>query len=96
MNNSSLSDDALAELLTLTVEVDGNGTIRRYFNHLGQKHRVHGPAVIHASGTCSWWMNGQRHREDGPALTWPDGDKYWYLNGRKLTEEEWNERIRSM
>ena len=96
MNEPNLSDAALAELLTLTVEVDGNGTIRRYFNHLGQKHRVHGPAVIHASGTCSWWMNGQRHREDGPALTWPDGDKYWYLNGRKLTEEEWNERIRSM
>ena len=95
MNESSLPDAALAELLTLTVEVDGNGTIR-YRNHLGQKHRVHGPAVIHASGTCSWWMNGQRHRPDGPAMEWSDGSKSWYMNGHLFTKEEFNERTRTV
>ena len=118
MNDATISDAALAELLTLTMTVDGWGAIR-YHNHLGQLHRVLGPAVIHDDGDAWWYSNGMRHRTDGPAvictngdcewyqndllhrtdgpaLTWPDGDKYWYLNGRKLTEEEWNERIRSM
>ena len=76
-----MSDDVISELLTLTVEVDEDGTIR-YFNHLGQKHRVHGPAVIRASsGTYSWWMNGQRHRTDGPAVEWSCGSKEWFHHG---------------
>ena len=118
MNESKLSDECLAELLTLNVEVnEGGSTI--YRNHLGQKHRVHGPAVIHTDGTTSWWLNGKRHRDHGPAVIWAGGSKswyqngllhrtdgpaiespsygrYWYLNGEHLTEEEFNERVKSM
>ncbi len=80
MNESKLSDECLAELLTLTVEVnEGGSTI--YRNHLGQKHRVHGPAVIHTDGTTSWWLNGKRHRDHGPAIIYSNGTKKWYQNG---------------
>ena len=95
MNESNPSDAALAELLSLTMEVNDNGATI-YRNQHGHCHRIHGPAVIWADGDCEWYQNDLLHRTDGPALTWPDGDKYWYLNGRKLTEEECNERIRSM
>ena len=80
MNESKLSDECLAELLTLNVEVnEGGSTI--YRNHLGQKHRVHGPAVIHTDGTTSWWLNGKRHRDHGPAIIYSNGTKKWYQNG---------------
>ena len=62
MNEPDLSDAALAELLTLTAEVNENGTII-YRNHLGQKHRTLGPAVIHVDGTQLWYQNGMCHRE---------------------------------
>ena len=115
----TVTDAALAELLTLTVEVnEGGSTI--YRNHLGQLHRVHGPAVIWTDGTTSWWLNGKRHRDHGPAVIWAGGGskswyqngllhrtdgpaiespsygRYWYLNGEHLTEEEFNERVKSM
>ena len=51
------SNDALVELLTLTVTVDKHGT-RQYSNSLGQPHRQHGPAVIWTNGTKEWWLNG--------------------------------------
>ena len=118
MNESNPSDAALAELLTLTMEVDTCGETS-YRNHLGQAHRIHGPAVIHTDGTTSWWLNGKRHRDHGPAVIWAGGSKswyqngllhrtdgpaiespsygrYWYLNGEHLTEEEFNERVKSM
>ena len=66
MNESNPSDASLAELLTLTVEVNEYTTI--YCNHLGQFHRVHGPAVILSSGSTMWFQNGARHRTDGPAV----------------------------
>ena len=94
MNESSLSDAALAELLTLTVEVDEYATI--YRNHLGQKHRVHGPAVIWAGGGKGWFLDGKRHRTDGPAIEWPDGDNLWYLNDEHITEEMFNGRIKTI
>ena len=107
MNESKLSDECLAELLTLNVEVnEGGSTI--YRNHLGQKHRVHGPAVIHTDGTTSWWLNGKRHRDHGPAVIWAGGSKSWYQNGllhrtdgtaihsESFTEKEYNERIKSI
>ena len=95
MNESNPCDDSLAELLTLTVEVDFNGTTR-YFNHLCQRHRIHGPAVITSSGHKFWYQNGKRHRTDGPALIYPSGGKSWYLNNERLTEEEFNERVQSI
>ena len=58
MNESNLSDDALAELMTLTVEVDEDGTII-YRNQQGQAHRVHGPAVIFSNGDQFWYQHGR-------------------------------------
>ena len=49
MNESNPSDAALAELLTLTVEVNQWGATI-YRNHLGQLHRIHGPAVEYTDG----------------------------------------------
>ncbi len=89
-----MTDDALAELLTLTVEVDKFGTY--YFNALGELHRVHGPATTLFSGTNRWHQNGILHRTDGPAIEWCDGDKEWLINGQGLTEREFNERIKTI
>ena len=58
MNDSDLCDAALAELLTLTVEVDTWG-VTRYRNQSGQLHRIHGPAIISASGDEWWFQNGR-------------------------------------
>ena len=76
MNESQLSDQSLAELLTLTVEVDEYATC--YRNHLGQLHRIHGPAVIWRDGSKHWYIMGKRHRDDGPAVVNRDGTEYWY------------------
>ena len=85
--------DAIAELLTLTVEVNERGA-RIYRNSLGQRHRVHGPAVECADGTKAWCLNGLRHREDGPAIEWGNGRKSWWLNGKHLSEEEFHDRTK--
>jgi hypothetical protein len=66
------SSDDVAEMLTLTVEVDQWGT-RRYRNSQDELHRQHGPAVEYADGDKSWWVNGTRR---------------WYLDGEHLTEGE--------
>ena len=79
--------DAIAELLTLTVEVNKQGT-RIYRNSLGERHRVHGPAVIYYNGTTYWCLNDQIHRIDGPAIEYATGTRVWYLNGQQLSEEE--------
>ena len=95
MNESNQSSEALAELLTLTVETDcWESTV--YRNQLGQIHRALGPAVISASGEEEWYRNGQRHRTDGPAVNLSNGYKSWYLYDHRLTEEEFNERVKSL
>ena len=38
--------------------------------------------------------NGKRHREDGPAIEYPSGYKAWYLDGKKMTEEEFNQKMK--
>jgi hypothetical protein len=50
-------------------------------------HREDGPAVEHASGYKSWFINGKRHREDGPAIEFVNGTKEWY-NMCKLHRED--------
>lgn len=88
-------DEALVEMLTLTMEVaDERGTIR-YRNHLGQTHRVHGPAVIFSNGDQFWYQHGRLHRETGPAVV-QTRSCGWYLNDQNLSEEEFNERIKSL
>ena len=50
MNNLNTGSDAsLAELLTLTEEVNNRGYVL-YRNTAGELHRVHGPAVIRPDG----------------------------------------------
>ena len=53
----SETDGSLAELLTLTREVDADGTIR-YRNSKGERHRVWGPAVIRPNGDRYWFHEG--------------------------------------
>ena len=77
------------------MEVNQGGTIR-YRNHLGQMHRVYGPAVIRTNGDQEWRQNGQLHREDGPAVIYWDGIQRWFLNCKELTQYEFNGRIKSM
>ena len=76
----SNDSDAIAELLTLIMEVDQWGST--YRNSLGQLHREYGAAVIRVDGTKAWYQNDQPHRTDGPAIEWGNGDKSWWLNGK--------------
>ena len=95
MNESNPSDAALAELLTLTVEVDEYGTTY-YRNQQGQLHRIHGPAIIYPNGSEYWFRHGERHRTDGPAINWANGTKWWYLYDNNITESEFNEQVKSI
>ena len=95
MNESNPSDATLVELLSLTMEVNDNGATI-YRNHLGNCHRIHGPAVIWADGEKWWIQHGQLHRTGGPAIEWSHGGMSWYLNNERLTADQWNERIKSI
>ena len=93
MNESNPCDAALAELLTLTMEVNDNGATI-YRNQHGHCHRIHGPAVIWADGEKWWIQHGQLHRTDGPAIELANGDTQWFLNGKCLTEREFHDRLK--
>ena len=76
-----MTDDILAELLTLTLtRTDTVGGVE-YTNSEGQLHRIHGPAVIYPNGLGGWYYHGRLHRENGPAITSPDGFEGWYHHG---------------
>ena len=49
-------------------------------------HRLDGPAIEHADGYKSWYVNGKRHRLDGPAVEDANGDKEWYVDGVFIIE----------
>jgi hypothetical protein len=66
--------------------IDGNGTIR-WYNDVGQYHRLDDPAVVWSDGCKEWWLNGKPHRLDGPAVIFADGTKAWFLNGRRHRED---------
>ena len=51
-------------------------------------HCLDGPAIEHADGTKSWYVNDQCHRLDGPAIELANGTKAWYVNGQKLDTEK--------
>lgn len=76
----TLTELALFELLSLECRVGTDGTVH-YFNALGQRHRVYGPAVEYSNGACAWHQNGRLHRLDGPAIERPDGYRAWYQDG---------------
>jgi hypothetical protein len=60
----------------------------------GELHRLDGPACEFSSGNRYWLQNGKYHRLDGPAVELVSGVKEWYINGIRLTEEEFNARIK--
>jgi len=47
-----------------------------------------------SDGDKAWYLNGKLHREGGPAVEYSNGYKAWHLNGEKLTEEEFNTRMK--
>ena len=50
---------------------------------------------VYANCDKFWYLNDNRHREDGPAFEGASGDKAWYLDGEKLTQEEWEKRLKN-
>ena len=66
--------------------VQPDGSVE-YYNEAGLLHREDGPAIIYASGSKHWCINGQLHREDGPAIEAASGDRYWYRNGKLHRED---------
>ena len=88
-----MSEQAVFDALKYRIEVDGFGT-RRYYSSDNQLHRAGGPAVEYVDGHKEWYQNGQLHREDGPAIVWNDDDQWWFINGKKLTEDEFNQRVK--
>ena len=91
----AMTELALFELLSLECSVDEYGTVH-YYNALGQRHRVYGPAVEYTDGSREWYQHGLRHRLDGPAIEFPDGRCAWYINGKVLTRAEWQQAVASM
>ena len=72
--------------------IDFLGTKFYYLNNL--LHREDGPAVQAINGDKSYWIDGMLHREDGPAVEWSNGNKVWYIRGERLSEEEFNEKVK--
>ena len=61
-----------------------------------QYHRTDGPAIDWTCGRKEWYQNHKRHRIDGPAIIFEDGHKLWYINGKKLTEAEFNQKVKDV
>ena len=61
-----------------------------------QYHRTDGPAIDWTCGRKEWYQNGQKHRTDGPAIIFEDGDKFSYINGVRLSEAEFNQRVKDV
>ena len=59
-------------------------------------HRTDGAAIEYPDGTKRWYQNGKTHRTDGPAIKWANGSKAWYQNGQRMTEEEFNQAVKSL
>ena len=89
------SDESLAELLTLTREVNVYGTVR-WRNSRGDLHRAHGAAVIYTDGSEYWYQDGLRHSIYGPAVIYADGPILWYLHGDIMSEPEWKRAVAIM
>ena len=90
-----MSEQEVFDALTYRIEVNEYGT-RRYYNAAGQLHRLDGPAVMYQHGIMFWYQNGQRHRIDGPAAVFAIGFKAWYINGVELTEDEFNQAVKTL
>ena len=54
-----------------------------WYNDKDRLHRLNGPAIEHADGDKSWYVNGKRHRLDGPAIEYASGYKEWWVEGKR-------------
>ena len=43
--------------------IDSEGN-KRWYNDVGQYHRLDGPAVELANGSKEWWLNGKEYTEE--------------------------------
>lgn len=62
------------------VRIDPAGRTE-WFDAAGHRHRLTGPAVVHADGTEEWYLHGEHHREDGPSFTHAVLGRHWLQNG---------------
>ena len=63
MTATDTAHDALIEVLSLTRQEHENGVVV-YRNHLGERHRIHGPAIEFPDGDACWYINGMRLYEE--------------------------------
>ena len=75
--------------------VEYNGGHKEWWQN-GQRHRIDGPAVERTNGAKYWYQNGLLHRTDGPAIDWIHGRKEWHINGVELTEDDFNQAVKSL
>ena len=61
-------------------EISHDG-LKFWYNIVGERHRLDGPAVIWPNGYQAYWVNGLRHRLDGPAVIYPSGKVEYWENG---------------
>jgi len=51
---------------------------------------------VYANGDKFWFnKDGDPHCEHGPAIVLGSGHTRYYLNGERLTQEEWENRLKS-
>ncbi len=62
----------------------------------GERHRVDGPAIIHADGSHLYFINGKLHRLDGPAIDTVNCKEWWYQNTKIncFSQKEYERRLR--
>lgn len=68
-----------------------SGASYEYF-YFGDRHRVGGPAVIHANGSEEYYLNGKRHRLDGPACSWASGRVEYWIHGVQYSLVEFSRK----
>ena len=90
-----MSEQDVFDALRYRIDIDEFGT-RHYYSADNRLHRTDGPAVLWTTGDSFWFQNGQLHRTDGPAIEYSDGRKFWYLNHRPLTEDEFNQAVKTL
>ena len=90
-----MSEQAVFDALKYRIVADCHGN-RLYYNKAGLLHRTDGPAIEFSDNSKYWYQNGHLHRENGPAIEYADGDKWWFIDGVRLTEAEFNQRVKNV
>ncbi len=82
--------DELMDSLKYHIVTDDAGT-KRYYNSVGQFHRLEGPAVRYVNGAYAWFENGVRHCATGPAIRNSIGRLRWWIDGVEVSQAKFNE-----